>query len=173
MGGMITVRTERLEDRGATAAVLTSAFSQDLEARLVEALRHSTGFVEELSLVAEVDGRIVGYCLFTPAGIGECADRALALAPLAVLPEFQGRGVGSELVRHGLAAGRARGFGAVIVVGHPEYYPRFGFAPARHLGLTPPFPAPDEVFMALELFPGALHGCGGVVRYPPVFDMAL
>ncbi|MBI3098214.1 MAG: N-acetyltransferase [Planctomycetes bacterium] len=95
---------------------------------------------------------------------------ALALAPMAVRPGFQRRGIGSDLVRAGLDRASALGHRIVIVLGHPEYYPRFGFRPARPLGIEPPFLVRDEVFMALELFPGALDGVRGTVRYPPVFD---
>lgn len=102
-----------------------------------------------------------------PTGAG-CP--ALALAPMAVRPEFQRRGIGSALVRAGLDSARSLGHRVVIVLGHPRYYPRFGFRPARPLGIDPPFPCRDEVFMALELVPGALVGVRGTVRYPPAFD---
>lgn len=94
---------------------------------------------------------------------------ALALAPMAVRPEYQNQGIGSELVRHGLRQCRDLGHKVIVVVGHPEYYPRFGFSLARAKGLEAPFPVPDEAFLVLELVPDALEGIKGVVNYPPEF----
>ena len=89
---------------------------------------------------------------------------------MAVLPEFQNRAVGSELARRGLEACRSIGHDVVVVLGHPEYYPRFGFVPAKQLGLTCEYPVPDEVFMVVELREGALGGLKGVVKYRPEFS---
>jgi putative acetyltransferase len=94
----------------------------------------------------------------------------LALAPLAVRPEWQRRGIGSQLVRAGLERGAALGHRAVILIGHPSYYPRFGFTPARAFGIEPPMPLPDEVFMALPLQPDNLDDVRGTLSYPPAFD---
>jgi len=168
----ISVRPERPEDRPAIFDVNRQAFAQENEARLVEALRESSAFIPELSLVALEGSRIVGHILFTRITVRDESEahEALALAPMAVLPEFQKRGIGSALVRRGLDEARGLGHRAVIVVGHPDYYPRFGFAPARALGINPPFEVPSEAFLALELLPGALSGIRGVVKYPPPFD---
>jgi putative acetyltransferase len=89
---------------------------------------------------------------------------------MAVQPEFQNQGIGSELVRQGMERCRNLGYGIIIVVGHPTYYPRFGFTPAREKGLEAPFPVPDEAFMVIELTPGALNGISGIVIYPPAFE---
>jgi putative acetyltransferase len=89
---------------------------------------------------------------------------------MAVHPEFQNRGIGSELVRQGLERCRKLGYKVVIVVGHPTYYPRFGFISARAKGLETPFPVPDEAFMVIELTPGALNGISGMIIYPPAFE---
>ena len=94
----------------------------------------------------------------------------LGLAPMAVAPEYQQQGIGSALVRSGLEHCRAAGYKAVIVLGHPRYYPRFGFVPASHFNIRSQYDAPDEAFMALELEPGALGEIGGVVKYHPLFD---
>lgn len=168
---MIVVRPEKTEDHAAVYEVNRLAFGNEEEPRLVEALRRSDDFIADLSLVAEKGGEVVGHILFTPITIEAQAGAvsAVALAPMAVRPELQRQGVGSELVRRGLEQCRGLGHKIVIVLGHPEYYPRFGFSPAGAFGVKAPFPAPDEAFMALELVPGALDGIEGTVKYPPAF----
>ena len=171
---MITVRPETTDDHTAIHDVNALAFGREIEAKLVEALRRLPDFIPELSLVAVEAGRVVGHILFSPMVIEtkEGAVPALTLAPLAVRPEFQNQGIGSELVRDGLERCRRLGHEIVVVVGHPEYYPRFGFSPARARGLEAPFPVPDEAFLALELVPGALDGVAGTVKFPPPFSDA-
>ena len=123
-----------------------------------------------LSLVATIDERVVGHILFTPVTIEppvEC--RIAGLAPMAVRPAHQRAGIGGQLIRAGLEECRRRGYSAVVVLGHPEYYPRFGFAPAHTFDLTCEFPSPPEAFMAMELEAGALRTIRGVVRYQPQF----
>ena len=171
---MVTIRPEKTEDYASVFEVNRLAFSREDEARLVETLRRADDFIPELSLVAAKDGQIVGHILFSPITIqteGEYAP-ALSLAPVAVRPEFQRRGIGSALVRRGLDECLRLGHGIVILIGHPEYYPRFGFSPARAKGLETTYPVSDEAFMALELVPGALEGIEGAVIYPPAFDEA-
>jgi putative acetyltransferase len=169
------IRAERKDDLSAIHEINQQAFGQEVEALLVEALRTSTAFIPELSLVAMLEGAAVGHIMFTTLEIETRAGLVLALnlAPLAVLPAFQRRGIGTALVERGLSGGHDLGHKIVIVVGHPEYYPRFGFKPARALGLECPFPAPDEAFMALELVPGALDGISGMLIYPPEFIEAV
>jgi len=169
---MITIRPETTEDYAAIREVNLVAFGGETEPRLVESLRQSADFIPELSLVAVESGEVVGHILFSPVVIEtkDGAIPALALAPMSVRPELQNQGIGSELVRHGLEQCRSSGHRIVVVVGHPTYYPRFGFSPARARGLEAPFPVPDEAFLVLELVRSALDGVSGVVKYPSAFD---
>lgn len=164
----IVIRSEAREDYPAVYTLVRRAFSRENEARLVEMLRELPEFVPDLSLVAGMDGRIVGHILFSPARTTG-GGTVLALAPVAVDPPFQRQGIGSALVRRGLAECQRLGYGVVIVIGHSDYYPRFGFSPARERGFEVSFPVPDEAFMVLELWPGALEGAGGTIIYPPAF----
>ena len=166
---MIVIRAESAADWRVIREVNVRAFGRDDEARLVEALRASADFAAALSLVAIDDGRVVGHILFSGIHI-RTVERllpALALAPVAVLPERQNQGIGSALIRHGLEECRRLGHRIVVVVGHPNYYPRFGFSSARAKGLDAPFP--DAAFMVQELVAGALDGVCGTVEYPSAF----
>ena len=169
---MITIRPEEVKDYAAIHEVNLLAFGGEKEARLVETLRRSAGFIPELSLVALRNGQVVGHILFSPITIETQSGSAsaLSLAPLAVRPEFQNQGIGSRLVQQGLRECKRMGHKIVVVVGHPTYYPRFGFSSARAKGLEAPFRVSDGAFMALELIPGALEGISGMVKYPPAFD---
>jgi len=127
--------------------------------------------VSELSLVAVLDENIVGHILFSKIKIlGEQTTETLSLAPLAVVPTFQGKGIGGSLVRKGLSVALGLGFFSVIVLGHSEYYPRFGFRKASEWNIKCPFEAPDEAFLAIALVEGALSGSSGTVAYPKEFD---
>jgi putative acetyltransferase len=149
------------------------AFGQKKEAQLVEDLRRLSDFIPELSLVALRGEQVVGHILFSPMAIetekGEVP--VLSLAPLSVRPECQNQGVGSQLVREGLKRCRSLGHEVVVVVGHPDYYPRFGFSSARAKGLEARFEVPDEAFLVLELAPGALAGITGTIKYPPPYGI--
>jgi putative acetyltransferase len=165
----LTVREEQPGDVEAIHRINEAAFGQALEARLVDALRRAGAVT--LSLVAVADGEVVGHVLFSPVTIGgHPGVEAVGLGPMAVLPHSQRRGVGSELVRSGLERLREAGYAAVVVLGHPDYYPRFGFRRASEHGLRWERDAPDAAFMALELRAGALSSCRGVVSYRPEFD---
>lgn len=148
------------------------AFQGVSEAQLVETLRDSNDFMPGLSVVAVQGQKIVGHILFSLVSIHTKGGRvpALVLAPMAVAPAYQNRGIGSKLVRHGLKKCLNQGHKVVLVIGHPDYYPRFGFEPATRIGLTLPISVPDEAFMVLKLVPGALEGKHGRVRFPPPFD---
>ena len=170
---MITIRPETAEDYAAIHEVTLLAFGQEKEAQLVEDLRGLPDFIPELSLVALQDGQVVGHILFSPMAIEteKGAVPALSLAPISVRPECQNQSVGSQLVREGLKRCRSLGHEVVVVVGHPAYYPRFGFSSARAKGLEATFEVPDEAFLVLELAPGALDGIAGVIKYPPPFNI--
>lgn len=166
---MLTIRPEAREDGPAVREVNERAFQRAAEADLTDALRRTVR--PHLSLVAEEGGRIVGHIFFSPVEIdpGGDAVAVMALAPMAVIPERQRQGIGSALVRKGLEACRQMGSRAVVVLGHPEYYPRFGFQPAEAFGLQSTYDVPAEAFMAIELLPGALDKVHGAVRYPEPF----
>ena len=165
----MTVRPERPGDVAAIRRVNEAAFGRAAEADLVDALR-AHGRVSR-SLVAERAGMIVGHILFSPVRIdsGRTSTAAIGLAPMAVLPAHQRAGIGSLLVRTGLAECGRAGHGCVVVLGHPEYYPRFGFVPASRHGLAWEHSAPDEAFMVLPFREDAIAAGGGVVRYAPEF----
>jgi putative acetyltransferase len=165
---LITVRSELSRDRGAIRRVNELAFAGPLEADIVDALRHSDAWLPELSLVAEDDSGIVGHALFSLVRL-DSGPELLSLGPMAVLPDRQRAGVGTALVRRGLELARGTEYPLVVVLGHPAYYPRFGFRPARRCGIETPYEAPDEAWMALPL-PGYDESVRGTVLYPSAWE---
>lgn len=164
----VRIRDERPDDREAVYALHVSAFPTAMEARLVDTLRDTTDPC--VSLVAEADGEIAGHILFTPVSLDDAGSTLImGLAPMAVVPERQRSGIGSALVYAGLDRCRNIGSGAVVVLGHPAYYPRFGFEPASRYGVGCEYDVPDEVFMLIELAPGCLEGVAGTAKYDPAF----
>ena len=165
----LIIRPETPADHDAIRQVNSLAFGQDAEARLVDALRDG-GYVRA-SLVAVKDQQVVGHVLFSELPIVTEAGTvlALALAPMAVLPELQNRGIGSALVRRGLEVCKEQGLQIVVVLGHPHFYQRFGFSSKLAAQLESPYSG-RESFMAAELFPGALGGVTGRVLYPSPFE---
>ena len=166
----VTIRPEEPRDADDVRVVNERAFEGPDEAAIVDALR---GSPDTISIVALIGYRVVGHIMLSPVQIeGAPPDVAVAgLAPMAVLPEYQRQGVGSRLVHAGLEACRSRGVGAVVVVGHPAYYPMFGFLRASTKGLAYEHPVPDEVFMVLELHAGALTHARGIVHFRPEFSL--
>ena len=166
------LRPETPADQPGVRAVHLAAFEGPDEADLVDRLRgHTFPYV---SLVAVDKGRIVGHILLTPVLLpGHPRARLMGLAPMAVLPDYQRSGVGTALIAEGLRQSREAGAGAVVVLGHPDYYPRFGFVPASRHGIGCDYvaagDAPDDAFMILELQPGHLDGLGGTVEYHAAF----
>lgn len=168
---MIFVRSEKPEDYQKIYEINKVAFGGEVEAQLVNNLRKTKGFIPELSLVAEKDGKVVGHILFSVIHIKTDSNKipVLALAPMAVLPDYQKQGIGSLLIKEGLKECKELGHKVVVLVGHPDYYPRFGFVKASEKGLKLPFDAPDEAFMVYEIIPNSLVGVTGTIEYPPEF----
>ena len=165
------IRPEQADDFDAVLALNVAAFGSPTEARLVDRLRDLC--VDLVSLVALDGTELVGHILFSPVTLAQDDSLKLyGLGPMAVAPARQRQGIGSALVEHGLERCRSLGADAVVVLGHPGFYPRFGFVPASRFGLDSDFPAPDDAFMALELRPGALRGKAGRIRYHPAFGDA-
>jgi putative acetyltransferase len=172
---MTKIRPETPADAVAIHSVNKQAFDgREAEPRLVDAIRQSDGYISELSLLAEENDQIIGHILFSRIHIQSENEQlpALALAPMAVLPGYQKQGIGSALVRHGLEECKRLGHTIIIVLGHPAYYPRFGFTPELAKSLECPFGDCGNAWMALELIPGALDGVRGKIIYPAAFDGA-
>ena len=168
---MVDIRSETSADHPAIRALHERAFGRSAEARLVDALRAAKKLV--VSLVAVHQERLVGHIAFSPVTVTDASEgrRAVGLAPMSVLPEFQNRGIGSRLVREGLEICRRQGEAIVVVIGHATYYPRFGFFRAKEYGLENEYGAVDS-FMVLELQGGALQNVRGLVKYAPEFRQA-
>ena len=169
---MITLRHESPADYPSITRVNDLAFGRKAEGKLINQLRSKDSFVNELSIVAEYEGQLVGHLLFTPVDIKNefKSHQTLTLAPMAVIPEYQKKSLGSLMIIFGLQEARELGYRSVIVLGHPSYYPKFGFVPASKWNITSPFPAPDEAFMALELIPDSLVSIKGMVVFPTEFE---
>ena len=162
------IRPETKADRSAVRAVNEAAFETSAEADLVDALRAKG--VEVISLVADIDGAVVGHILFSPVSLsGQSQLNVVGLGPMAVVPQHQREGIGSALVREGLKRCKQLRCHAVVVLGHAEYYPRFGFVPAARYALRSEYDVPEDVFMVAELKAGALQGTSGLIRYDEAF----
>ena len=172
MSREIVIRQETPADKDAVRNVHQLAFGRPDESGLVESISQSNSYIPELSFVALIDNQVVGHVLFSIVHIDTEPDvkPVLALAPLAVHPQYQRIGVGDRLTRHGIAEAKSRGWDAVIVLGQPSYYPRFGFQPSHEYGIESPFPLNDpSAFMVMELKEDALENCCGTVVYPNFF----
>ena len=165
------VRPESDADYAAIRTVNEAAFGTSVEADIVDVLRGKAQTL--ISLVAEVDGAIVGHILFSRVSLTEHPHLdIMGLGPMAVVPEQQCQGIGSALVREGLKRCRELGCHAVIVLGHADYYPRFGFVPAARYAIRSEYDVPEDVFMIAELEAGALRGASGVICYDEAFGGA-
>lgn len=168
----VEIRPESPADARCIRDVLIAAFETDAEATLVDQLRCDGAYIGALSLVAVRDDAVIGHILLTQGSIESDAAPpvpALALAPMAVLPDCQRNGIGTALVHRALTNAAAFGHELVIVLGHPDYYPRFGFVPASTYGIMSPFDVPDEVFMALWLGDAKPRSINGVMQYAEPF----
>ena len=167
----VFIRSEEPEDLPLIDQINLAAFGRSGEGKLIRALRESDAWLPGLSLLAATAEEVIGHLLFTRihiVGDGQVWP-TVALAPMAVLPDWQGQQIGTLLVQVGLQTVAREGHDSVIVLGHPDYYPRFGFVPASQWGIRCPFPVPGEAFMALELEEGSLSAKAGTVRYSKPF----
>ena len=173
----ITIRQEKSTDFNAVFELIEKAFkteelSDHKEQFLVERLRKSNAFIPELSMVAEVENKIVGHILLTKLKIKNNQDEfeSLALAPVSVLPEYQRNGIGGMLIEQSHKNAKELGYKSIVLLGHESYYPRFGYSRADEFGIELPFDAPKENCLAIELIGNGLNNVNGIVEYPEEFD---
>jgi putative acetyltransferase len=167
----MNIRTEKPEDIEVVRNINIAAFDRENEANLVDRLR---GIASTFSFVAVQSDRIVGHIFFSPVVVaGKCSSNLsiLGLAPVAVLPNYQRQGIGTLLIQHGLEECARSGFQAVVVLGYPDFYSRFGFISASRKSLKCEYDVPDEAFMVLELESGSLQDCSGTVKYRSEFSL--
>jgi putative acetyltransferase len=157
-------------DADAIRSVHRAAFGQEVEGAIVDALRDAGALT--ISLVVRSNEQIIGHVALSPMQASQPAARVFGLGPIGVLPEQQRSGVGTALMQVAIEQARDEGFDAIFVLGHPEYYTRFGFVPASRFGIRSEYDVPDDVFMALELHPSGLNDCAGIVRYHATFALA-
>ena len=171
-GPLLSAREERPADSDTIRHVNQQAFGEPRESRLVDTLRENGGVL--LSLVATLDNRVVGHILFTPVSVGTGGHwQGAGLGPMAVLPDCQRRGIGRALIEAGEQKLRAMDCPYIVVLGHPEYYPRFGFEPASRHGLSCEWDVPDNVFMIRVLDQAKMTGVSGLVHYRREFSNVL
>ena len=164
---VIEIREERPDDIAAIREVNRRAFGQDQEGNIVDALR--TNGAALLSLVATVNGQVAGHIMYSPLTVAENV-LGVALGPMAVVPEYQRQGIGTQLIEAGNRKIKDAGYPFIIVVGHAEYYPRFGFRPANEYGIRCEWDVPDEVFMLLVLNEAKMQGASGLAKYRHEFS---
>ncbi len=166
--GVLRIRKEIFCDYAAVHALNSAAFETPAEADLVDSLREHAK--PSLSLIAEIEKQVVGHIMFSPVTYSGHENVSLmGLAPMAVAPDYQRMGIGSSLVRSGIEQCKQSGFDALVVLGHPRFYPRFGFVPAIQFGINSEYNVPANVFMAQELNPGCLQGTSGLIVYHDAF----
>jgi len=166
----MNIREEQPSDIEKIWAVNSEAFETEAEANLINALRSSG--CTYISLVAETETNIVGHILFTPVELSgdDNKIKIMGLAPMAVFSQYQNKGIGSKLVVAGLELCKSQGYDAVVVLGHPNYYPKFGFVPSVKYNIKSEYDVPDDVFMILALVPGSLKTRTGVIKYHEAFN---
>ena len=164
------IREEELADTEAIWNINADAFETEDEANLVNALRNSD--CTFISLVAETEDKAAGHILFTPVELTGNKNKLklIGLAPMAVLQKYQNQGIGTQLVKAGIELCKSKDYDAIVVLGHPNYYPRFGFVPSVAHGIKSEYEVPDEAFMILELKKNSLKGNQGVIKYHEIFN---
>ena len=174
----IKIRQETENDHAAVHKCIVEAFadvdeSDHQEQFLVARLRKSSSFIPELSIIAEIEDQLVGHILFTKIKIVQSPYEfeSLALAPVSVHPDYQGQGIGSELIKTGHKIAAKLGYKSIVVLGHATYYPKFSYTEAAEFDIKLPFIVPSENAMAIELVKNALKGVSGVVQYDPAFGI--
>ncbi len=172
----VQLRQEKETDFTAVFDLIKEAFeseqmSDHQEQFLVERLRNSNAFIPELSIVAEIEDKVVGYILLTKLKIKNNRNEfdSLALAPVCVLPAYQGKGIGGRLIEHAHTIAQKLGHRSIVLLGHENYYPKYGYLQADRFGIELPFDVPKENCMAIELVENGLKGIRGVVEYPKEF----
>ena len=163
---MLEIRDERPDDMAAVRDLNRRAFGQDQEGKIVDALRSNGAAL--LSLVATLNGKVVGHIMYSPLSVGEIMGAGLG--PMAVLPENQHQGIGSKLVEAGNRKVKDAGYPFIILVGHPNFYPRFGFRPASAHDIRCEWEVPDNAFMLLVLDEAKMRGVSGLAKYRPEFS---
>ncbi len=166
----MNIREDKLADTESIWNINAEAFETEAEANLVNALRDSG--CTFISLVAETDNKAVGHILFTPVKLTGIENKLklIGLAPMAVLEQHQNKGIGSKLVKAGIEHCKSKGYDAIVVLGHPSYYPKFGFVPSITYGIKSEYEVPDEAFMVLELVPNSLKDYNGIIKYHDLFN---
>jgi predicted N-acetyltransferase YhbS len=168
-----SIRTEQPADIDDIYALNKVVFGQDNEAKLLDHIRQTPGFIPELSLVAVDGDKIIGYILLSKMDIanGDKHFESLGVTSMVVHPDYQRQGVGAKLITHSLQKATLLGYTSVLAFGHEYYFPKFGFLPAVRWNIRPPFDVPSEVFMAIELEPNALTNVSGIVEFPIEFSV--
>ncbi len=166
----MNIREEQPSDIEKIWKVNSEAFETEEEANLINVLRNSG--CTYISLVAESETNIIGHILFTPVELSGNDNhlKIMGLAPMAVFSQYQNKGIGSQLVEAGLELCKLQGYDAVVVLGHPNYYPKFGFVPSAKYNIKSEYDVPDDVFMVLELAPGCLKTHAGIIKYHQAFN---
>ena len=167
----VEIKREKKRDFEEVDMLLQVAFEKNSVAQMVQKLREKDAFIPELARVARINNQIIGVIHYSHVQIikGKKTIDSISMAPLAVLPAYQNLGIGTELIRNSFTKAREKGYDSVIVMGHEEYYPRFGFKLASEYNILCPYDIPNENFMVLELFPDTLANANGKVKYDPLF----
>lgn len=170
----INIRQERIEDYNEVCFVIKTAFkgaehTDGNEHNLVNSLRKSNCFIPKLSIILEVDGKLIGHILFTEVKVGN--NTILGLAPISVLPEYQNKGLGGKLIKYGHKVAKELKYKGIVLLGYPDYYTKFGYAPAINYGIRNTFEVPEEFFMAIELEDGSLDEIEGIAQFSKEFEV--